>query len=656
MQHLPLLPKGKALIAFAHDIIMLAVSFALALSLRLGIEDAATLYFSGKLDVALSLFTAMGILIFWLAGLYRGIWRYASMADLATILKSVSLLLVLYVPALFLVNRLEDIPRSTVLINWFVLIFLLGGPRLLFRLYKDGLLKRSFSLSSVSNPGHPIVLVGATDQSEAFIRAMSRNAKAPYNVLALIDFNPRRAGRKLHGLTVQHIEPEAIGTALSDYFPAPRKLVLSRLEDRETMQHLREQTSKLGIKLERLPKESTLDSGNESNLKVQPIAIEDLLGRQQVQLDRAAIREMIQDKTVLITGAGGSIGSELVRQIASMLPRKLVLVDNGEYNLYAIDMELHQARNEVPRESLLCDVRDRAKIQDIFTRQRPDVVFHAAAFKHVPMVEANPLEGLNTNVVGTRNVADACRDHKVKAMVLISTDKAINPPNIMGASKRLAEIYCQSRDIESRNNEQGTRFVTVRFGNVLGSTGSVVPLFKKQLEEGGPLTVTHPDITRYFMSIREAVELVLQSATMGLTDLTESLGRIYVLNMGEPVRIVDLAREVIRLGGFVPDEEIQIEFTGLRPGEKLYEELFHDEEPLEPTHHDSLQLASPRVIDAKLVAQKLDQIKKAIDQQNTDDAIAILMELVPEYCGHHRQALPDRDPAQKEAQKKQIIH
>ena len=619
----------KSLVVFMHDLVMLVLSFVLSLWIRMGTEDALALYVSGKLDSALILFIAFGSVVFWFCGLYRGIWRYASITELTTIFKSVSLLLIIYIPVLFLVNRLEEMPRSTILINWFVLVFLLGGPRLLFRLYKDGLLVSRFSFSSFNHPGEPVVLVGTTGQGESFIRAMCRDKKAPYHILALLDFSPEPAGRKLHGLTIDYAQPEKFGAILDNIFPMPAKVILSRPESRETMQILREQTKSRGISLERLPRDMTLDPDQGVVHKIQPIAIEDILGRQQIQLNHNAIQQMIEGKKILVTGAGGSIGAELVRQVVAMHPARLVLVENGEYNLYAIDRELGHLGTE--HEAILCDVRNRTRIEEVIATFKPDVVFHAAALKHVPMVEANPLEGLETNVIGTQNVADACLNNDVKTMVLISTDKAINPPNIMGASKRLAEIYCQSLDIH--HNKKGTRFVTVRFGNVLGSTGSVVPLFKKQLEQGGPLTVTHPEITRYFMSIREAVELVLQSATMEMTDKTGHLGQIYVLEMGDPVRIVDLAKDMIRLGGFQPDRDIQIEFTGLRAGEKLYEELFYSDEKLYPTGHDSLQRAAPRVLDTKTVQAKMAKMKIAISANQTKDAIAILAELVPEYSG-----------------------
>jgi O-antigen biosynthesis protein WbqV len=332
-----------------------------------------------------------------------------------------------------------------------------------------------------------------------------------------------------------------------------------------------------------------------------------------------------------VTGAGGTIGAELVRQIAGYEPARLVLLDNGEYALYAIDRELDEQSQALPRSALIGDVRDRARIEEVIAAERPELVFHAAALKHVPMVEANPAEGVLTNVLGTRHVAEACRAHGVAAMVMISTDKAVNPTNVMGATKRLAESICQALDLVEKRKARGTRFITVRFGNVLGSTGSVVPLFQRQLAAGGPLTVTHPDIERFFMTVREAVELVLEASVLAVRDGDER-GKIFVLDMGEPVRIVDLARQMIRLAGLKPDKDVKIAFIGLRPGEKLYEELFHATEPLVPTAADGIRLAAPRVIDHAMLSRSLDELAEHARERRIERMMALLATLVPEFA------------------------
>ena len=358
------------------------------------------------------------------------------------------------------------------------------------------------------------------------------------------------------------------------------------------------------------------------------MAIEDLLGRPQATLDRAAMRRLIGGRRVLITGAGGSIGGELVRQVSDLGPAELALLDNSEFNLYAIERELAERHGGLSRRAFLGDVRARARVDDVFAAAAPELVFHAAALKHVPLVEANPFEGVLTNVVGTVNVADACRVSGVKGMVMVSTDKAVNPTSVMGATKRIAEAYCQALDLARAG---GTRFVTVRFGNVLGSTGSVVPLFQKQLAQGGPLTVTHPDMTRYFMTQREAVELVLQASALGAEASRDEDGKIYVLDMGEPVRILDLARQIIRLAGRRPETEVRIEFIGPRPGERLAEEPLHGSEPLVPTVCKGILLAAPRAGDAQALACDITRLAEAAHRADGDALSAALMHLVPEY-------------------------
>jgi O-antigen biosynthesis protein WbqV len=345
---------------------------------------------------------------------------------------------------------------------------------------------------------------------------------------------------------------------------------------------------------------------------------------------------LVQGRRVLVTGAGGTIGGELARQVAALGPASLTLLDHGEYVLYEIDLELREKHPEVIRRAVLADVRDEARIGRLFEEIRPELVFHAAALKHVPMVENDPLEGLLTNALGTRIVADAARAVGTIAMVFISTDKAVNPTSVMGASKRLAEMYCQAFDREARMGRDGMRCITVRFGNVLGSTGSVVPLFRRQLERGGPLTVTHPDMRRYFMTVREAVGLVLQASVVGTTDPADvppelAEGGIFVLDMGEPVKIVDLARRMIRLAGLRPEEDVEIRFTGLRPGEKLFEELFHGKEAPRPTAFPGLLVATPRTADAALVGRAIDEIAAAARGGTPRIALQQLGRLVPEF-------------------------
>jgi FlaA1/EpsC-like NDP-sugar epimerase len=638
----------RQIVAFLHDLFMSAAAFVIALVLRLG--DAAWGALTTNLWPAMLLFTTVCGAVYLTTGLYRGVWRYASMNDLVAIIRAVTLALAVFLPLTFLLTRLDSLPRSWLVISWFVLIFLLGAPRMLYRVFKDQgfrhLLERN---------GHrrvPVLLIGSGDAAETFIREMGRDRHSAFEVLGAMDEKGTRSGRNIHGVPIYgdlEALPEVFAK-LAKRSRKPQRIVLTKPLEREEVDFVLAFADAQGATVARLPRLTDFSGGIEERLQIRPIAIEDLLGRSQATLDRPAMRQLIAGRRVLITGAGGSIGAELTRQIAAFEPAQVSLFDNSEFNLYSIDLELGERFPALPRAAWIGDVRDRQRVDRLFAEARPDLVFHAAALKHVPMVEHNPLEGLHTNVLGTRNVADACRRAGAAAMVLISTDKAVNPPNVMGASKRLAESYCQALDLLRRTDsgqgsgiqsEGGTRFITVRFGNVLGSTGSVVPLFQRQLAAGGPLTVTDPEMTRYFMTIREAVELVLQASVLGSESAAEDAGHIHVLDMGEPVKIVDLARQMIRLSGLRPDKEVEIRFTGLRPGEKLHEELFHGSEALMPTGHPALRLAAPRTADAELLGRSLDELAALIQQGDRDKAVRLLRRLVPEFTG----AVEDKHPS-----------
>jgi O-antigen biosynthesis protein WbqV len=622
----------RQLVAFLHDIAMAAAAFMIALLLRLGNE--AWPFLAKFLWPSMLMFTAVCGVVFLSTGLYRGVWRYASMNDLVAIVRAVTLSLAIFLPVTFMVTRLESLPRSWLVISWFVLIFLLGAPRMAYRVFKDHGFRHL--LERDSHRRVPVLLIGAGDAAETFIREMARDRDGPFEVQGVIDEKGTRTGRKIHGVPV-------LGSLenLADVFShlarrqrKPQRLILTKPLERDEVDILLEMADRQGATVARLPRLTDFSGSVEERLQIRPIAIEDLLGRPQARLDRPAMERLIAGRRVLITGAGGSIGAELARQIAAFAPAQLTLFDLSEFNLYSIDLELRESHDEVPRQALLGDVRDRRRVERLFLEAEPELVFHAAALKHVPLVEHNPVEGLHTNVLGTRNVAEACRRHGVAAMVLVSTDKAVNPPNVMGASKRLAESYCQALDLLRQDGDgSGTRFVTVRFGNVLGSTGSVVPLFQRQLAAGGPLTVTHPEMTRYFMTIPEAVELVLQASALGTESPAAEAGRIYVLDMGRPVKIVDLARQMIRLAGLRPDKDVEITFTGLRPGEKLHEELFHGSEELMPTAHPALHLAAPRTADAELLQRQLDELSALLQQGEKDKALDLLQRLVPEFRG-----------------------
>jgi len=617
-------------IALLHDVAMAAVSFLAALVLRYGLDSVP--FASSNIWVGLGIFTAVCGAVFWATHLYQGIWRYASLNDMVAIVRAVTLALLIFLPLTFLITRLDELPRSFLVINWLVLVFLLGAPRMVYRVFKD----RGFDhvLERDSHKRVPVLLIGVGDAAEAFIREMARDRNAPYEVLGLVDERGTRVGRRIHGVPViGHLND--LNSLLSEVARKgrqPQRLVLTKRPTREEFEQILNLADARGMTIARLPRLTEFRSGDAESFEPQPIAIEDLLGRVQTTLDRAMMSRLIEGRRVLVTGAGGSIGAELARQIASFRPGHMTLLDNSEFLLYEIGLGLGDSHPELSRSLVLGDVRDRGRLDEVVAAEAPELVFHAAALKHVPMVEANPVEGVLTNVVGTRNMADACRKAGVAAMVLISTDKAINPSSVMGATKRLAESYCQALDIAGRRDGAGaTRFITVRFGNVLGSTGSVVPLFQRQLAAGGPLTVTHPEMTRYFMTVHEAVELVLQASALGVEVPAEEAGEIYVLDMGDPVKIMDLARQIIRLAGLRPDKDIQIEVTGLRPGEKLREELFHEAEPLVETGHAGLRLAAPRTANLELLGRSLDKLAELCAGERGAEVMRLLHHLVPEY-------------------------
>ncbi|MGI4952147.1 MAG: polysaccharide biosynthesis protein, partial [Janthinobacterium lividum] len=516
-----------------------------------------------------------------------------------------------------------------------VLIVALGGPRVLYRLRA--------SRGRAAAEAQPVLLAGAGNGADLFLRALDHGeGRRRFRVVGLLSRAGNQTGSRMRGQPIlgSIADVRKVLARLRAEDRLPQAIVVTETGlDGAALAALMAEAEAEGVPVRRVPQPTALQTASGAGLELAPVAIEDLLNRPQVPLDREGMQRLVQGRRVVVTGAGGTIGSELARQVAALQPSLLVLVDNGEYALWQIDLELAETHPAIPREARIADVRDEPRLRAVFEAVRPELVFHAAALKHVPMVEANPGEGLLTNACGTRHVADAARAVGARAMVLISTDKAVNPSSVMGASKRLAEMYVQGLDVAARAGN-GMRCVTVRFGNVLGSTGSVVPLFRRQLEHGGPLTVTHPDMQRYFMTVREAVGLVLQATVVG-TQADANEGGIFVLDMGEPVRIVDLARQMIRLAGLrvaldtdapvIPPGSIRIAFTGLRPGEKLFEELFHGKEAPVPTGHAGLLMAKPRITDPAIIGRAVDEIAALCRAGQGSVALAQLARLVPEF-------------------------
>ncbi len=625
---------NRVIFAFIHDLLMAAATFAVAMALRLG--DMLFYIPAKPWIIQMGIFVLSCSVAFFATGVYRAVWRYTSVRDLGTILRATTLAVVIFFPISFLLTRLDGMPRSVPGILWFVLLAFMSGSRLLVRLLREGRLDRFWNTHHQDRVN--VLVVGASDEAELFIRSVLSDTGSPYHVVGVLDDKGTRTGRRIHSVSIlgQMADLRNVIHDLKAKNLAPSRLILSKVASRaHDFEHFLSEAQTLGLTLSRLPSITELHENAGVLNHIRPIALEDLLGRAETVLDKQAITHFVQNKRVLVTGSGGTIGSELTRQIAALNPSELVLVEFSEFNLYSIELELRETFPALSIHAQIADVRDAPRIHQLFAQFTPQIVFHAAALKHVPMAETNVRETVLTNVMGTKHVADAAAQVKSDVMVLISTHKAVRPANVMGASKRIAEQYCQALD---HDHSGKTRFLTVRFGNVLGSTGSVVPRFKTQLEKGGPITVTHPDITRYFMTVREAVELVLQAsahATSQATLPSTERGKIMVLDMGNPVKIADLARQMIRLAGLKPDEDIKIVYTGLRPGEKLYEELFRDAEQLTPSGADGVHLAAaaPQLFqDVNALVSTL--ISKAQDPKVDEHLLrTTLAELVPEFTG-----------------------
>ncbi len=554
-------------------------------------------------------------------------WRFSGPSDLLGVGAASLTGAALFALGLHLAHVALPVPTLPI-VQALALMALLAIPRIFYRLLQEG--------TGGGAGAQPVLLVGAGEGADLFLRALAGDRDAPYRATGLLSLGRAQTGRRIHNCPILGSVAEAapVLARLRAEQALPAALVVTEPDlPGEVLAGLMAAAEREGLRVARAPRVTALDPAahRAERLELRPVAIEDLLNRPQVPLDREGMARLVQGRRVLVTGAGGTIGSELARQVAALGPELLGLLDNGEFALWQIDLELSESHPAVPRRAVIADIRDEPRLRAVVEELRPDLVFHAAALKHVPMVEANRAEGLLTNAAGTRIVADVARAAGARAMVLISTDKAVNPSSVMGASKRLAEMYCQGLDRAARRSGNGMRCITVRFGNVLGSTGSVVPLFQRQLARGGPLTVTHPDMQRYFMTVREAVGLVLQASVVGSGE-TMPEGGIFVLDMGPPVKIVDLARQMIRLAGLRPDADVEIRFTGLRPGEKLFEELFHGREPAMPTGTAGLLMATPRTADPAIVGRAIDEIAGACHGGQVKLALAMLGRLVPEFA------------------------
>ncbi len=619
-----------ALLYYRKPLIILAHVVVFAASLMLSFLLANNMQFKRnwlieQYPLLLLLFIIIKLIVFGAFKQYRGWWRYVGISDLTSIIGASVLSTLIIVTFWFAVvlnitavrrnlQSITEVSQGVIIADMFATVVLLAGLRMVIRLYyeefrtvESGRLKR-------------FLIVGAGNTGEALLREIHRMTIAQYEVIGFIDDEPIKQGINIHGISVlgtvkqlpeicQERNIEEIAIAMPSATHRQLRRVIQVCEGTK-------------IRFRTVPSITDIASGKLRVSQIRDVDINDLLGREVVQLDLRSIEAFAKDKIILVTGAGGSIGSEMCRQVCNFNPKKLLFVEQAENPLFHIERELHKQFPRVTMKAIICNITDKTRVEEVFGKYKPQIVIHAAAHKHVPLMELNPGEAVKNNVIGTRIIADVADNYDTTNFVMISTDKAVNPTSIMGSSKRIAEMY-----IQDLNRTSKTHFVTVRFGNVLDSEGSVVPIFRKQIAQGGPVTVTHPEMKRYFMTIPEASQLVLQAAAMGKG------GEIFVLDMGEPVKIIDLARELITLSGFRPGEDIEINFTGPRPGEKLFEELSIKGEDMQPTRHPKIGIWKNIPMDRKELRAHIDRLTAVAKTQDYDTIVQNIKEIIPEYIG-----------------------
>ncbi|UCE50517.1 MAG: polysaccharide biosynthesis protein [Phycisphaerales bacterium] len=616
-----------ALLRYRRPLIVLAHVIAFAASLLLSFLVVQNMQFRSEwLEIypgLLMFFLLVKLPVFGLFKQYRGWWRYVGISDLRGILlaslTSTSIIVVVWFAVgwsdairVSLPAGMERPAEGVCIADVFATVFILGALRVVIRLHFEG--------TSEAGRLKRFLIVGAGNAGESLLRDIHRMTVAQYDVVGFIDDDPVKQGTYIHGMpvlgTVEQL-PEICEKRRIEEIA----IAMPSANHRERMRVV-QVCEGIKINFSTVPSITDIVSGKLRVSQTRKVDINDLLGREAVQLDLDLIEAFARDKVILVTGAGGSIGSEICRQLCNFNPRLLLLVEQAENPLFRIERELLSRFAAVSLQAIICDVADGSRVEEIFRNHKPQIVVHAAAHKHVPLMEANACEAIKNNVVGTQIVADAADNYGVENFVMISTDKAVNPTSIMGSSKRIAEMYIQDL---SRTSE--THFVTVRFGNVLDSDGSVVPIFKRQIAEGGPVTITHPEMKRYFMTILEASQLILQAAAMG------EGGEIFVLDMGEPVRIVDLAKALISLSGFVPEKDIEMDFTGPRPGEKLFEELSIAGENMQSTRHPKIGIWKNIPMDRDKLRAGIEELVKTATGDTHSRIVEKIRELVPEYIG-----------------------
>jgi O-antigen biosynthesis protein WbqV len=597
-------PRYKNLISLIIDAASAAIVSILALYLRLG--DTLWGYSYDFLTTQAVIFTLCVVAVNYIFKVHKGIWRYFNLSYFYKISKSSALAVLCFVGILFVDSRLDDFPRSVAFINYILLVLFLCLPRILYTLWFNKSLT-GFSRYKDVQPT-PILIIGLGNSSEIFISEVARSRLANYKIVGVID-SKSNVGRTIYDIpvigTLDNIE-HAIKILDKKRKRPARMLISHEMYIGGKLKKIISLSDRLSIPIAKLPKLTELQH-NLNSSPIQSIPVEDLLRRHQRVINKQAVASFVKGQSVLITGAGGSIGSEIVRQVAECNPAEIYLLDHSEFLLYEIQQETKAKFPNIKSTAKLIDIRDEKAVYEFFHHAKPSVVFHSAALKHVPLLEDHKTEAVQTNIFGTKNIVDACTEHEVKNFIMISTDKAVNPSSFMGSTKRFAEMYCQSLP------KSQTNITIVRFGNVLGSNGSVVPIFEKQIAAGGPVTVTDSSATRYFMTIREAVGLVLQATVL---NENEKKSNVYVLDMGEPIKIIDLAKHMITLAGLKPNVDIKISVIGLRPGEKLHEELYYSHENLSKTSNDSIFLAPPVKLSHRSIVTSLKQLVIAIKKRD----------------------------------------
>jgi FlaA1/EpsC-like NDP-sugar epimerase len=614
-------------IVLAIDVVVLSLSWFAAYLVRFDLDIPEK--FVDEMLAILPVAILIKLLCLYFFDVYRGMWRFTGIRDLFGIIKAVSVSTLLIIVWALLIYRYKNVPRSVVFIDWCFNILLISGVRLGIRLLFQKYVPTNpiLSLSPIHGvrsgtvkQAKKLLIIGAGSCGEKILREMHDNPQLNYTVVGFLDDAPGKIGRKIHGVAVRGI----IGDLrfVSEKTGADELLIAIPSASVVEMRRIVAVCKESGLRFKTVPSYGELIDGKVTLKTVREVAYRDLIGRETVKLDEKRIEECLRGQRVMVTGAGGSIGSELCRQICRFGPEQLILFERAESPLYEIDLELRSNCGHVNIVPVLGDIQDGDQLRKTFEAHGPQIVFHAAAYKHVPMLELQPWKAVENNILGTQKLLDVANDFELKLLVLVSTDKAVKSANVMGASKRLAEMLTLNNH---SCNLSHTRMMAVRFGNVVGSVGSVAPLFKRQIENGGPVTVTHPDVTRYFMTIREASQLILQSASMGQG------GEIFILDMGTPVKIVDMAQDLIRLSGFEPDVDIKIEYIGLRPGEKLYEELITDDENALPTPHPKIMMLKGGACDLDLLNGQIQELARLAGAQDASRIKSKLQEMVPDY-------------------------